>query len=98
MYASTFVNVSCGSYSYSVPKSGQNAQHASLSTVQPQCQPLCLTSGRLHDLGWAHLELRAEDSVPEAAGHAEAILIVGEVVLEMVLLELLVVGRESGIC
>ena len=48
----------------------------------------------LHDLGWAHLQLGTEDAVPETASDAKAILIVGKMVLEMVLLELLVPGRK----
>lgn len=48
---------------------------------------------RLDDLGGSHLKLGAEDAVPEAAGDTETVLVVGEVVRKVVLLELLVVGR-----
>ena len=52
---------------------------------------------RLFDL--EHLgrrELGAEDAVPEAAGDAEAVLVVGKVVLQVVFLELAVVRGEAG--
>lgn len=52
-------------------------------------------SVRLDDLRRTHLELSAKDAVPEAAGNSEAILVVGEVMLQVVLLELLVVWRKS---
>ena len=48
---------------------------------------------RLNDLGGSHLKLGAKDAVPEAAGDTETVLVVGEVVRKVVLLELLVVGR-----
>ena len=53
--------------------------------------------GRLDDLGlrWRR-QLGAEDTVPEAAGDAEAVLVVGEVVLQVVLLEFAPVGWEAG--
>jgi hypothetical protein len=54
-----------------------------------------LSSSGLDDLSsGAHLKLSAEDTVPEAVRNAETLLIVGKVVLEVVLLELLVIGRE----
>ena len=49
-----------------------------------------------------HLRLRwrrqlgAEDAVPEAAGDAETVLVVGEVVLQVILLEFAPVGWETG--
>jgi hypothetical protein len=54
---------------------------------------ICL--GALDDLCRAHLELCAKNPVPEAACDAKAILVVGKVVLEMILLQFLVVCRES---
>lgn len=42
--------------------------------------------------GWWRRKLSPEDTVPEPARHSEAILIVHEVVLEVVLLELAIVG------
>jgi hypothetical protein len=58
----------------------------------------CSASGRLKNLGlgWRR-QLGAEDAVPEAAGDAEAVLVVGEVVLEVVLLECVPVGWETVI-
>lgn len=52
--------------------------------------------GRLDHLGlrWRR-ELSAEDTVPETAGYAEAVLVVGEVVLQVVLLEFTPVGWEA---
>ena len=47
-------------------------------------------------LGWRR-QLGAEDAVPEAAGDAEAVLVIGEVVLEVVLLECVPVGGETVI-
>jgi hypothetical protein len=53
-------------------------------------------SGRLKNLGLGRRrQLGAEDAVPEAAGDAEAVLVVGEVVLEVVLLECVPVGWET---
>ena len=54
--------------------------------------------GRLKNLGlgWGR-QLGAEDAVPEAAGDAEAVLVIGEVVLEVVLLECVPVGGEAVI-
>jgi hypothetical protein len=95
MYGVTFVNGHAAAGLCGVPNSGQNALACwsiyELTTASPRSP----TSGCLHDLGWTHIELRAENSVPEAASNAEAILVVSEVMLEMVLLELLVVGRKS---
>jgi hypothetical protein len=48
----------------------------------------------LDDFGRAHLELCAKHPVPEAARDSETVLVVGEVVLEVVLLEFLVVRRQ----
>ena len=45
-------------------------------------------------LGWRR-QLGAEDAVPEAAGDAEAVFVVGEVVLQVVLLEFAPVGWEA---
>lgn len=42
-----------------------------------------------------HLKLSAEDAVPKATGDAKAIVEVREMMLEVVLLERLVVGRET---
>ena len=54
-------------------------------------------SGRLDHFGlrWRR-QLGTEDTVPEAAGDAEAVLVVGEVVLQVVLLEFAPVGWEAG--
>ena len=53
-------------------------------------------SGRLKNLGLGRRrQLGAEDAVPEAAGDAEAVLVVGEVVLQVVLLEFAPVGWEA---
>lgn len=52
----------------------------------------------LDDLGRAHVEFCAKDPIPEAACYTEAVLVVSEMVLEMVLLELLVVRREPCAC
>lgn len=41
------------------------------------------------------LEFSAKHSVPETAGDTESIVKVGEMVLEVVFLERLVVGREA---
>jgi len=41
-------------------------------------------------------QLRPEHDVPEPAGDAEAVFVVGVVVLEVVFLEAAVVGREAG--
>lgn len=47
----------------------------------------------LQDLGRRDLQLSTEDAVPETAGDAKAVLVVGKVVLQVVFLELLVVVR-----
>ena len=62
--------------------------------VTCSCQKASL--GRLDHLGlrWRR-QLGAEDAVPEAAGDAEAVLVVGEVVLQVVLLEFAPVGWEA---
>jgi hypothetical protein len=52
----------------------------------------------LDDLGWAHLKFSAKDTIPKAARDTKSVLVVGKVVLEMVLLELLVVrGQPAGV-
>jgi hypothetical protein len=51
--------------------------------------------GTLDDLGWTHLKFSAKDAIPKAARNTESVLVVGEVMLEVVLLELLVVWRQS---
>lgn len=49
------------------------------------------------DLGWRRqLKLGAEDTVPETARHTEAILEIGKMMLEMVLLQLLVVVGQAA--
>lgn len=54
---------------------------------------------RLDDFrGWRRRQLCAKHSIPEAAGDAEAILVVHEVVLEVVLLQFLVEGRQPVAC
>lgn len=42
------------------------------------------------------LQLGAKDSIPETARDAKAVLIVGEMMLEVVLLELAIVRRQAG--
>jgi hypothetical protein len=56
----------------------------------------CSALGRLKNLGlgWRR-QLGAEDAVPEAAGDAEAVLVVGEVVLKVVFLECVPVCGET---
>jgi len=68
----------------------------SITALQHNKHPLLQLLGRLHDLGLSHIELGAKHPVPEAAGDAEAVLVVGEVVLEVVLLEGLVESWEPG--
>jgi hypothetical protein len=51
--------------------------------------------GRLDHLGRAHLQLRTKDPIPKAACDAKALLVIRKVVLEVVFLELLVVGGKS---
>lgn len=55
-----------------------------------------IRSRRLHHFrhGWRR-QLGAKDAVPEAAGHAKAVLVVHEVMLEVILLELAVVGGKT---
>jgi hypothetical protein len=65
--------------------------------VCPNALHVVLDSGRLDDLGWAHVQLSAEHPVPESACDAETILVVSKVVLEVILLELLVVWGQSMI-
>jgi len=51
----------------------------------------------LDNLGWRwSLELSAEDYIPEAAGDTKTIVKVGEVMLEVILLELLVVRWKAA--
>jgi hypothetical protein len=50
----------------------------------------------LGTLGRRGHQLGTENPIPEPTGHAEAIFEVGEVVLEVVLLEVLVVRGETG--
>jgi hypothetical protein len=53
--------------------------------------------GCLHHLGLRRRrQLSAEDTVPEAASDAKAVLVVCEVVLQVILLEFTPVGREAG--
>lgn len=47
--------------------------------------------GGLNDLGRRRLQLRTEHTVPETASNTKTVLIVGEMVLQVVLLELLVI-------
>ena len=65
--------------------------------VQPDRHShLRLVLGGLNDLGCAHIKFRPKHPVPKAACDTEAILVVGKVVLEVVLLQLLVVlGKPS---
>jgi hypothetical protein len=51
--------------------------------------------GALDDLGWTHLKFSAKDTIPKAARNTKSVLVVGKVVLEVVLLELLVVWGQS---
>jgi hypothetical protein len=54
-------------------------------------------SSRLDDFRPLGKQLGLEDPVPETRGHAEAVLVVGEVVREVVLLEGLVPrGKSEG--
>lgn len=52
-------------------------------------------SSGLNDLGWGNLELGVEDTVPEFARDAEPVLVIRKVMLEMVFLELSVVGGQT---
>lgn len=53
-------------------------------------------SSCLQDLWhWWRRQFSAKDLVPESAGHAKAVLVVHEVVLQVVLLEVAVVGRKA---
>ena len=49
----------------------------------------CQTSGSFDDFGW--LEFGTEHPVPETAGYSKSILVVGEMVLQVVLLELTII-------
>ncbi len=46
--------------------------------------------------GFRRWKLGAEDSVPKATRHAEAVLVICVVVLEVVFLELLVIGWKAA--
>lgn len=48
--------------------------------------------------GLRHLEFSAKDNIPETAGDTETIVEVSKVMLQMVLLELFVVGRKAIHC
>jgi hypothetical protein len=63
-------------------------------SVTQQLHPLAAFLCGFNDLGLAHIQLRAEHPVPEATGNAEAVLIVGEVVLQVVFLQGLVESWE----
>ena len=49
----------------------------------------------LNSLWWGHGKLCAKNSVPESACHTEAVLVICEVVLEMILLEFSIVCGEA---
>ena len=51
--------------------------------------------GHLGGFGRGALKLRAKHLVPESAGHAKAVVVVGKVVLQVILLELAVVVWET---
>lgn len=51
----------------------------------------------LEDLWGCHLQLRAEYPVPEPTANTKAILVIGEVVLEVVLLQLPPISRQSAV-
>ena len=51
---------------------------------------------RLDDLGLGTLQFRVEDPIPETAADTKAVLVVGKVVLEMMLLQSTVPWRETG--
>ena len=51
----------------------------------------------LEHLWGCHLQLRAEYPVPEPTANTKAILVIGEVVLEVVLLQLPPVSRQSAV-
>jgi hypothetical protein len=51
----------------------------------------------LQNLGRREFELSTEYPVPETAGHAKAVIIIGKVMLKMIFFEPLVVRRETGI-
>lgn len=53
----------------------------------------------LHKLRhWRRGKLRSKDSIPESTGDTKSILIVHEVMLEVILLELAIVQRETRKC
>lgn len=61
-----------------------------------RCKDVASHLRRLHHLRHRRRrQLGPEDSVPESAGNTEAVLVVHEVVLEVILLQLAVVEREA---
>jgi len=73
-----------------IPAKGDHYHH-------PEHQSLsCSPSRRLHYLDWWYLQLSPKYSVPEATRYAETILVVGEVVLQMIFLQLLPIVREAS--
>lgn len=52
--------------------------------------------GRLDDFWRGHRKLSVENAVPEAAGNAEPVLVVGKVVRQVVLLQVLVVRWKAA--
>ena len=69
-------------------------RHTLRGGIPSRCQTCDVLSSSLCR-PWS-TQLRAKDAVPEATGHAEPILVVGEVVLQVVFLELAVVRGEPG--
>jgi hypothetical protein len=63
-------------------------------SVTQQIHPLAAFLCGFNDLGLAHIQLRAEHPIPEATSNAEAVLIIGEVVLQVVFLQGLVESWE----
>jgi hypothetical protein len=52
----------------------------------------------LDDLGRGHFQFGVEHPIPETASDTKSVLVVGKVMLEMVLLESAVPGRETMTC
>jgi hypothetical protein len=52
-------------------------------------------SRRLDDLGSREIKLGTKNPVPEAAGNTKAVLVVGEMMLQVILLEFSVVQRKA---
>lgn len=71
----------------------KNKSQQSLKGSRQTALPGFLLS--LPSLGSWCFQLSPENSVPESAGHAESVLKVSVMVLEVVLLELLVVQRKA---